>query len=174
MDRIIEISDFTGIYELPTSELSEDRIESILSETELDMFINLLGDDALYRFLKLEHDEFRDFWGGTNYEVDGLIYMYKGFIAAVKAFSWFYVVRDAHQFSSASGLLSQMTENSTGAASGSIEMIRMYNRGVDLYNKSVKYVNDYMIGGKPDMGAEGKPFENIETKNLKKLSLYGS
>lgn len=48
---MINIDDFTGIYEIPTSDLDEARMAAIIESVERDMFIDLMGEDAYLRLM---------------------------------------------------------------------------------------------------------------------------
>jgi hypothetical protein len=177
------ISSFTGIYTLPTSNYSEDRIDAFIADVEKKTFIKMMGDDAYYRsfqtlldggalpYLSENNGDFDDFFGGIEkYQIDGKYRMYQeGFIGSIKAFAWFEIMRDFHQFSTEQGILNAMSEASEKSQNGKDVLIRMWNRGVDIYNEARIYLEDYMIGVL-EFDAEGEIFENYEHTPIEKIS----
>ncbi|MDY0215020.1 MAG: hypothetical protein RBS24_05895 [Bacilli bacterium] len=176
MDKILTISDFTGIYELPISSLNTDRATAILNKVEADIFRKMMGDDAYRRSILSCYDidiegelslaynpDFEDFFGGvTAYEVDGVYKLFdEGFKNAILSFAWYEIMRDFHQFSSSNGIFEALAENAQPAANRASVLCYMWNNGVRIYNDAYRYIVDYMIGVL-GLDADGEIFENFE------------
>jgi len=182
MDKILTISDFTGIYELPISSLNTVRATAILNKVEADIFKKMMGDDAYRRSILSCYDpvdgfdlavngDFDDFFGGTTaYEVDGVYRLFdEGFKSAILSFAWYEIMRDFHQFSSSNGIFETINENAQPAGNRASVLCSMWNNGVRIYRDSYTYIQDYMIDVLL-LDADGEIFENFEHEPIEERS----
>lgn len=182
MNKILTISDFTGVYELPISSLNTTRATAILNKVESEIFVKMMGMDAYSKLIEKSLDgeggldisidgEIQNFFEGLSYyEVDGLRVDYSdGFKNAILSFAWFDIMNDFNQFSSAQGILQGLTENAEASGNGAQVLCNMWNNGVRIYRDAYKHIIDYMIGVF-SLDAEGEIFENIEHEDIEELT----
>jgi len=182
MDKILTISDFTGIYELPISSLNTDRATSILNKVEGEIFRKMMGDDSYKKSIESCYDPeagfdlaynayFDDFFQGTtSYDVDGVSRIFdEGFQDAILSFAWYEIMRDFHQFSSSNGIFETINENAQPAGNRASVLCTMWNNGVRIYRNSYTYIQDYMIDVL-GLDADGEIFENFEHELIEERS----
>lgn len=90
---------------------------------------------------KEDIDKFLD--GVHQYESQDRLKGYEGgFKRCLVAFAWYYIMRDKHAYSSSQGILSGLIENAEVSRRSNTMLYEMYNRAVDLYNRSAWYIED--------------------------------
>ena len=167
MGMLVEKSDFSGVFELPVNTLNTDLLDSVITEVEADVMRKLLGDTV---FINFEADyttenDFINLIAGDDYVIGTKTTRFLGMKEAMKYFVWFYFMREQSYQATTQGVLESDIDASRKSKKEFSVLCRYFNKGVDIYNTAITYINEYLIG---EMDSEN--FTEIETESIEKMT----
>jgi len=156
---ILVNTDFTGRWQIPINGLNTAEIDSIITESEEEYLIALLGDDLYYNFITglaeatpLQKWTFlRD---GGYYKVESSLddnftnVKFWGVKEMLKYLTWCSIMIKSRNPITIPGMMKPETENGTITDNQEFtaDIMSMYNKGIDIYNQAILYIMEMNFG----------------------------